>query len=265
LAALLVSGVSARATDPSLYAITSNGTLGRLDPVTGVFSVIGSSGGLSSDNIGGLAVGAGGVLYGLGDNAGNGKSELYSLNTSTGAATWIGEGSSLGSGYGLTSTADGTLYAFLAPGGSDYLYTVNPTTGADTQVGALNTQLLYGNLAASPGGLLYINRGYSTEQLYSLNLSTGAATLIGNTGTADSYAIAYGGNTLYLVGLNGTISSLNPSTGAATTVSTYNNAYGYLNGLASTEPPAATPTPEPTTLALGGFGLLALAWRWRPN
>ena len=255
-AVLLGSAVSSWA-DPSLYAVTSNGDLGSLDPLTGQLSLIGAQGVLNGDNIGGLALSLNGNLYGLGYNGG-GYSQLYQISTTTGAATYIGTGNAVGSGYGMAMSPNGTLYAFLAPGGADSLYTINPTTGADTLVGAMGGPTLYGNLTVTAAGGLYINPGYGTEQLYRVDLTTGVATLIGNTGTGNSYAIGSAGNTVYMAGLDGTISSLNLSTGAGTTVSTYNNAYGYINALGSTDVASPAPAPEPSTWALGGLGIATL-------
>jgi len=260
---LMASTVITRAQALSLYAATGSGNFGTLNPLTGQFTQIGASGVFGSDHIGGLAFGTGGKLYGLGYN-GAGNSELFQISLTTGNATLIGTGGAIGAGYGLTSTPNGTLYAFLDPNNITTLYTVNPTNGADTQIGVSGTELLYGNIAASQSGLLYINPGYGTEQLYNLNASTGQGTLIGNTGTANSYAIAYDNSNLYLVGLNGVISSLNTSTGAGTAVSTYNNAEGQIYALASANAFASpSPTPEPTSLALAALGMAALVLRQR--
>ena len=108
-----------------------------------------------------------------------GSPSLYTVNTTTGAATLVGI---LGTGNpGGLADKNGTLY--LVDGGTGSLYTVNTTTGAATLVGALGIGDP-GDLAAI-GTILYLV-SYSTDNFYTVNTSTGAATLVGSLGISSS-------------------------------------------------------------------------------
>lgn len=121
------------------------------------------------------AFSAQGVLY---ITAGN--SALYTINTTTGAATLVGtitvNGSPLTTPSGdMAFAPDGTLY--IDDGGTLYAANVGTLTatyiGSDGSVGSVQT-------AFGSDGMFY---GTVTGgDLYQINLTTGAATLIGDTG-----------------------------------------------------------------------------------
>jgi hypothetical protein len=83
----------------------------------------------------------GSTLYGL---SAQGGTQLYTVNTATGATTPVGStGIALGTayGYGGLAYADGVLYAvvsgdttFPTPVDAAYLYTINISTGVATEV-----------------------------------------------------------------------------------------------------------------------------------
>lgn len=116
-----------------------------------------------------------GVLY---ITAGN--SQLYTINTTTGAATYVGTLTCNGAplttpGGDMAFAPDGTLY--VEDEGT--LYAANISTLTATYIGSDGT---IGNVqtAFASDGLFYATA--SDGDLYRMNLSTGGATLIGNTG-----------------------------------------------------------------------------------
>ena len=103
-------------------------TLRLLNPATGTSTAVGLTG---YGPMSGLAWN-GSILYGIegGGGEGGGGNRLFTINTSTGAATAVGSsGIAMGS---LSFGPDGNLYA----GGADSrIYRINPATGAATLVG----------------------------------------------------------------------------------------------------------------------------------
>jgi hypothetical protein len=116
-----------------------------------------------------------GVLY---ITAGN--SDVYTINTVTGAATYIGSLSVNGSPL-LTPSGDmafapnGTLY--IEDGG--LLYAANAATLAATYIGSDGA---IGSVQTAFGSDGFFYGTVTTGDLYRIDLNTGAATLIGDTG-----------------------------------------------------------------------------------
>jgi hypothetical protein len=109
--------------------------------------------------------------------------ELYSINTTTGAATalgLIGENSVYALGFSQT----GSLYGV---DGSCNLVSINTGTGAGTIVGstglAVNGACGSYDIASGLNGTMYLADSNS-ESLYDVNLATGATTLVGPYGSA---------------------------------------------------------------------------------
>jgi len=114
-----------------------------------------------------------------------GQGRLWSIDTTTGAATLIGN-----PGYlfipGLAFDVDGTLYATTrtqGTGGTDTLITLDPTTAQPTVIG------LFGNgiesidaIAVDPtSGILYGASPFQDNAgLFTIDKSTGAATRLGS-------------------------------------------------------------------------------------
>jgi len=122
-----------------------------------------------------------GVLYGTGSYF-DGQSEsiaLFTINTSTGAATIIGStGLSISNGN-ITDlsfrNSDNILFGhFQNRNVGGELHTINTSTGAATLVGATGEDQRGNSIAHSPTDTLYYIG--DDEQLYSLNQGTGAAT-----------------------------------------------------------------------------------------
>ncbi len=118
------------------------------------------------------------VLYGVAQANG----QLYTINTTTGAATTIGPvtGGSVG---GLEfSPAANALFGIDDSGGVSKLLKWNNPAGAPALVGALGAGIADCNgLAVTDSGDLWTINA-ATEQLLKINPATGAATVIGPTG-----------------------------------------------------------------------------------
>jgi hypothetical protein len=139
---------------------------------------------------------------------------------------------------------------------------MNPSNAVATTIGDMGVGLL-GGFAADSNGNLYMTKGSGTEGLYSVNSITGAATFIGLTGTPDAFALGFANGTLYMTDILGGIWTVDTASGASSQISTYDkNQYGFIAGMAN--PFALSPTPEPSTLMMLGFGSAALvAFRFK--
>jgi hypothetical protein len=176
----LLFGTAAGDRDPAdgkFYYLEQNTRTPRLavwDPATNTNTVLG---GLSlSDPVLRATFNAQGVLY---ITAGNG--DLYTVNTTTATATFVGaitaNGSQLPSSSGdMVFGAEGAAL-YLEANGSLYrvsLASLQATyLGSDGNIG--NLQIAHGS-----DGTLYGTDG--SGDLYTINLTNGSATLIGNTG-----------------------------------------------------------------------------------
>ena len=166
------------------------------------------------------------ILYGaLGSTTVN--SNLYVMNTSTGAATPIGL-----TGQALTGmaydNANGTMYGVTSQNAAcaRCLVTINLTTAAATVVGPLT--LTISEIEFGSNGTLY---GWSEtgDVLASINLTTGTATTIPPSGIGtfgDGMALV--GGVMYLMpeGDAGTYYTVNTTTGLATAAGTLTGSPG---------------------------------------
>ena len=137
-----------------------------------------------ANNVADISFRSDGVLFA--QTGGNGNAKLYTVNTSTGAATLVGTSSCSG-GCGLAFNASNTL--FLSPNGA--LVTVNPANAVQTAGPTLtnfpaNTSVLAGMSFHPIGGTLYglafAPESGSVSYLVTVNTSTGALTNIGSNG-----------------------------------------------------------------------------------
>ena len=186
--------------------VTSNSTVLTLDVTTGVTTLVGSSGVTLTD----LAFFEGRLL-------GNSFSQLFEINTTTGAATLIGT-INAGSVNSLVS-ANGILYG--ATTGIGQFITINPTTGAGTVISSL------GSGVASSGDMVFDGTnllatvkvsGSSIDRLASINPSTGAITIIGSTGFVNVFGLAFSGGQLIGITSTGQVISINATTGVGTLI-----------------------------------------------
>ena len=170
------------ARDPSGTLFTADSgddRLATIDPNTGLATLGPAITGLGTFNSGvsGLAFSAGDVLFATAFNS-VGNTNLYTINTASGAATLIG----LVSSTNVTDIAfsqSGTLYAWDLLSTNGGLMTVNTSTGAGTLVQSGLTGLpTITSLAFDASGNLW---GAQTN-LYRINTGNSASTLIGPTG-----------------------------------------------------------------------------------
>jgi len=158
---------------------------------------------------------------------------LYRVDLTTHEATKVGAagryaGQIIGNISGLTTTADGALYA--AAGGFKLLIGIDPESGQATVIGdlGLNGQgdpgrndALDLNMAAGCSDTLWLSSAVANK-LWTVDRATGAARLVGSTGHALTGIVARG-EQLYGAGGKGdnTFYSVDPSTGAATAIGTF--------------------------------------------
>jgi outer membrane protein assembly factor BamB len=237
----------------------SSGNIGQVDVSTGIATLVGNAGVVLTD----IAFSPSGDLYGIS------FTELYSINTLTGAATAIGSlDIASDDANALVFSSSGTLYTATVAGS---LYTVNTATGAATDVGSLSGYGSAGDLAFVDGTLYLAT---SSNDLVSVNPSTGAATLVGPFGVSNVFGLATPDDVNLFAAAGQDLYTVDLSTGAATFDVTWaGNAAGLggANGQAFAAESNYTPytpftpfipnsTPEPAPLALigAGFGLLGL-------
>jgi len=261
--ALLALGLSRSASaDIIAYAATANGDFGTLDLNSGVYSSIGPSGVVSIVGMGAI----GSTLYGVDNNsAGAG---FYSINTSTGGATFI---NSLLDVTGAPVTA----YGGTAVSGTFYGVTQDTPTrlfGANTSgtVLGFNTMPTFpadGLVALGPGsspGNLYVSEytgnPFTGDELHTI-APNGTVTDIGglNDGMGNGQQSITGlifGNTLYsLDGLNIYTYTVTPTTVSTLLSTTPISGLDTANGDFVTA--VASAIPEPASLIMGSIAIVA--------
>lgn len=159
------------------------------------------------------------ILYGA-DGSGGSLSTLYTINTTTGAATPIGA-----IGFSITGLAfdptTGILYGAtsrLEPSGFLGLVTINPLTGAGTAVGLYGTgSETMADISFDSNGNLFGFLEPSSDDLYSINKSTGAATLVGNSPGSAITGLAFDNSDVLYHESAGTLNILSATTGLLVT------------------------------------------------
>lgn len=252
LFALAVTSAAAFA-QGRLIAIDSSAALVELSPTTGSRTPVATMTGAA--NIAALAYDRQlGILWG----ASLANDSLYTINMVTGVATLVG---AFNAGHDVVShglefdNSTGTLYMASALAGT--FYSVNKSTGQATLLGThgitSNTSLGYN---MNSNAMYAINSG--TDSLYSMNVGTGAMTLIGamaGTILPNSLAFNHDANVMYMTDTStDSLYTLNLATGVPTLVGS--TTVGNLQGMVY-----VNPVPEPGTIAVLGFGLLALVAR----
>lgn len=227
----------------NLYVINSN---------DGSSTLVGSFGfgGVLTD-----AFNSSGQLYAL-VKGGSVNSQLATVNLSTGAATVIGSPTGIAGLVAMEFAPNGTLYA--ASLGTNDLYSINLTTGAATEIGSLGfTEVM--DLAWDPfNDTMYAiasSGAPGTDSfVYTINLLTGEGTLVSTITANDCLmGLTVDSEDQFLAMDHCTSDSplfaIDLATGDLTNLG--DTGVGLSMG-------AATATPEPATLLLGGSGLLML-------
>ena len=187
------------------------------------------------------------TLFGLAGCGRDAEATLYTINSSTGAATAVGSGVGFSRCGGMDFDSNGTLFAGCTRLGTTnaVLITVDPTTGTGTEVGEMcgssadsatdfsfrnADDVLFGILFETLMGGTCTDNGYQT-----INTTTGAPTTIGLSGLIGLCGIGTAfspTDTLFLADedcnacieqmspLDGDLYTVNQLTGAATQIAT---------------------------------------------
>jgi hypothetical protein len=246
----------------------NNGNTGTLSTstlsVTNLFSTL--SGG-STFSMQDIAFGPSNVLYGV-----DGNNQLYSINTSNGAATMVGSPNSIGRVIFGMGYSNGSVYA----GAGNQLYSVNLGAGTymalPNPIGLPGGAIVAGDVQVGADGVTYLTD--TDGDLVSVNLSTGVGTVVG---TNSFYAsdqilgLALGSSgTLWGLTEDGELLTINPALGNGF-VQAVDGTIDYPNGgpiffFGATA--ANLATPEPATMTLLGIGTAGLLgyrrWRRKP-
>jgi hypothetical protein len=127
-----------------------------------------------------------GQIYGSTGSTGSGV--LTSINTSTGAGTYLGP-TGIGSLPGLAISSTGAVYGSAMPGASSLLYRIDGNSGAAFLVGSTGISSLFDALAFGASDVLY---GLTQAgNLYTINTTSAAVTLLGSTGLSGWAGLAF--------------------------------------------------------------------------
>jgi hypothetical protein len=149
----------------TLYGVDSYSNLWKINPNNASSTEVGPLGTFVNS----LVFSASGKLYAAG-------SRLYTVNTSNGHATGIGNNlSGFSSAGDLAFDASGNLYLSTS---SNDLVRVSTITGAATKIGPIGFQNVFG-MAYGPDHVMY-GLSDTTQQVFSINLNTGHGTLLSN-------------------------------------------------------------------------------------
>jgi hypothetical protein len=258
-----------------LYGATGTGsgtgTLGTIDPTTGVFTPVGPINDATGQNlrVTGLAIDAtNGILYGSTSNTSPvAPGSLIIIDTATGAATVVG-------GYGfsgqtmadITFLPDGTLLGWLEAADDD-LFTIDIATGAATKVGESGLGTSGSGLAADATGTVFFAGSSSDGPLRTIDPSTGAPTVVATLsgspidGFSNMAALAFDENgtlfgvNLALRGEEAYLVTIDTETGEITSVGL---TVDRLDSIVFDTTAAPEPVAEPATLLLLGSGIAGL-------
>jgi hypothetical protein len=228
---------------PTLWIDDVSGKLGKIDVETGVAQIVGQ-GTVMSD----IAFSPDGQLFGVAFNS------LYKIDATNAQSTFVGNlGTSLNS---LVFAPNGTLY-----GANNSLYTINPSTGAASLVGNGGDDYQSSGDLAFVGSNLYLTSLLPVpDSLTQINQSTGAGTTVAPLGIGNVFGSATDDH-VSLFGVTGTnIYAIDASNGVNRFLSSYaGQGLGAAYGT-SFFAEAIAPIPEPSSVALMGLGLAALAF-----
>jgi len=158
------------------YSIGADSQLYRIDPRTGVATLIGPLG--VSARFQGLALSLNRVLYAVEES----YDRLYRVDASTGAATLIGDLDVPVWGLGLAFDDADVLW--MVAESSNSLYRLDTTTGRATRVGGLGQSPM--RSLAWDGSELYALQRSDGDNLYTVDRISGRASVVGAVGNLPS-------------------------------------------------------------------------------
>jgi hypothetical protein len=203
-----------------LWVDDANGKLGRVDVATGAVTIVGNMGvvmaDIAFDPLGHLFGVSGGNLYSI--NSGNAgvtligsvgasvnslvfsssgtlyaaNNLLYTINTTTGAGTAVGNTTSGFLSAGDLAFVGGELYLSSTGRTTDSLFKLNTSTGLGTRIGGLGVSAVYG-LASSDGANLYAVSGTTIYQVNALTGATSSPLSFAGQGLAQTFGTTFMG------------------------------------------------------------------------
>jgi hypothetical protein len=243
LALAIGLGIAGAHADTTLRIDDSSGNIGTVDVNTQAVTVIGNSGQILTD----LGFTANGSLYGTTFTG------LYSINQSTGVATFIGNyivgnggmNGLLGSGANLLASSSTT----------NLIYSVSPGAPGSATNYALSPYISAGDLAFA-NGVLYesiVDPGTGNDALANINTDSIIGDFSGD--LTNLYGLAYSNGVMY--GIGGTeIYSVNLATAGLTPLFNYSaSGLGAANG-AAVLGEAAVPEPSSLLMLIPGLGMI---------
>ncbi len=181
----------------TVSGFNTTSSLVEIDPLTGalvdtvgaivdsVNSLPLSIGDLAYDRIGEILFGTRSATDGQGL-----AGELYTIDTSTGVATLIGDTDVASSG-GLAFAPDGTLYFVAVDNGFNNVLTTLDASNASILTTVALTAFFDG-LAVRPDGVLFATgSGMNNDGIFKIAPGTGVSTLLGSTGAGSGSDLAF--------------------------------------------------------------------------
>jgi hypothetical protein len=231
------------------YAINIIGQMYRINVNTGAYTLVGNTG---IANINGAEFHPNGTLYAVSSTG------LYTINTSTAAATFVGN-LNTGGGLAVALAIDGAGVGYTYDLVDDGFYTINLASGASTYVGNIGFDANFGqgmawDEATNTVYMTAFNASTFQAEFRSVNLSTGNTTMLG----------AINSPTLTQIAWVSYISEGGGGTGEDCEVSyagTFQDGFGYLtqNTVANDFPVAANTVMSVDQVQLRTFGNMTSA------